>query len=543
MLQKWKKRRPGWFEQKCRGKFGILPGKNSELDQFRRLEEGESTSLLTNFDRDSLDEIAVFKDSELQKFGTNAENVKENPNKKLRRPGRPKKKRLFESSEYSGASSNIDFQNEEQNKVQRTPNQDDRPIAGILNFNGNISLLNETLRRIDLEAKDLQTDFWEGIIARKPAEDARLSAKSIEELKGINELLDRLENVVISKNLPRQRSKPTFENPFFRPIAHASRIFVKNAGLIISQLSDSKSSIKDVSKQYGVSVKSLQESMRYYLFRCGDRVEKRKRKLKLELRHNELIAEALEAYLLSRRGQYTSLKMMVDYLKIHFAETIAENMEEDFKMSTINRSRVTRILKEDLKYTWRKNCIRDVRGSNSELVAMRKIFPLLQERLTKLGYNLIYIDESAISPITISARNWQKKGELEPLIRDLRTRINVIAAHIFKGKYAFMLKQGSTRSEHVIRFFELLDVRMKDLFTDEYRKNTIFVMDNARVHTSSLVQRYLRQKDFAVLMLPAYSPELNKVEYTFRLLKNRLRKECLHGRRLESVIAETILNL
>ena len=121
MLQKWKKHRPGWFEQKCRGKFGTYPDKISEFDQFRRPEEREFTSLPTNFDRDRLDEIAVFKDFELQKFGTNAEDVKENP---IRNWGGPidQIRNVCSNHPSARASFNTNFQNEEQHQVHGPPN-------------------------------------------------------------------------------------------------------------------------------------------------------------------------------------------------------------------------------------------------------------------------------------------------------------------------------------------------------------------------------------------------------------------------------------
>ena len=77
---------------------------------------------------------------------------------------------------------------------------------------------------------------------------------------------------------------------------------------------------------------------------------------------------------------------------------------------------------------------------------------------------MIYVDEAAFSPQSISTYTWQKKGEIVKLIRSTGHGINAIAAWICKGKFAFMLKKGITSSDHIIRFFELLDERLKALF-------------------------------------------------------------------------------
>ena len=232
----------------------------------------------------------------------------------------------------------------------------------------------------------------------------------------------------------------------------------------------------------------------------------------------------------------------MDHLKSNFKGE-PWNHELSPASNFINRARVARILKEKLRYKWSKNWLRDPRADNPELVEMRKVFPELLKKLGGLGYNLIYINESAISPTTISAWSWQKKGELAPLLRDPWTRINVIVARVFRGKYAFMLKKGLIKSEHVIRFLELLDLRMKEFFREEYRRHTILVIDNAIVHTSLTTSSYMRQKGFEVLMLLPYSPELNKAEHIFRSLKGKLRMECLYGRRLEWVVARIITNM
>lgn len=48
---------------------------------------------------------------------------------------------------------------------------------------------------------------------------------------------------------------------------------------------------------------------------------------------------------------------------------------------------------------------------------------------------------------------------------------------------------------------------MNELSINTYRKTTIFVMNNARVHTRMTVSRLIRQKDFAVFMPLTYSQD------------------------------------
>ena len=81
----------------------------------------------------------------------------------------------------------------------------------------------------------------------------------------------------------------------------------------------------------------------------------------------------------------------------------------------------------------------------------------------------------------------------------------MIAAMILPHKYAFMLKNGSSKSEHIIFFFELLDSKLCDWFGEEYIRSTIIVFDNASIHMNDSARSYLKYKKLSVLTLPPYT--------------------------------------
>ena len=114
---------------------------------------------------------------------------------------------------------------------------------------------------------------------------------------------------------------------------------------------------------------------------------------------------------------------------------------------------------------------------------------------------------------------------------------------ILPHKYAFMLKTGATKSEHMIFFFELLHTKLCDWFSEEYIKSTIFVFDNASVHLSDRCKSYFKWKKLSVLTLPPYTPEQNNVEQVFKRLKTDLSKQDLSKKRLEYIVAETIIEM
>jgi hypothetical protein len=215
----------------------------------------------------------------------------------------------------------------------------------------------------------------------------------------------------------------------------------------------------------------------------------------------------------------------------------------DIIPSSINYSNIKLILKEHLQYSWVQSQHRDPKSTDPHNKVRRELFLKLRNMLSNLGYGFIYIDEASFSPQGISTYTWQKKGDRTKLLRSPDRDINTIAAWICKKKYAFMLKKGSTQENHMIRFFELLDDMLVDWFGVDYRKSTIFVLDNACVHTSSKVINYIAQKDLSAITLPPYTPEFNPIERVFHNVKKRLKLLSTYKKRLEYNIAKVIQEL
>ena len=232
---------------------------------------------------------------------------------------------------------------------------------------------------------------------------------------------------------------------------------------------------------------------------------------------------------------------MRDHLKEAFKERFFNNNEKNFKLSTISPFNIRRILRTYLDYTWRKWKQRAPKwiGNYSD---KRELFSNLIKKLESIGFNMIYVDEASVCPQNITLYSWWHKYKPDPIIRP-STRINMIAAMILPHKYAFMLKTGATKSEHMIFFFELLHSKLSDWFGEDYINSTIIVFDNASVHVSDRWKSYLKWKKLSVLTLPPYTPEQNHVEQVFKRLKTDLSKCDLSKKRLEYIVCETIMKM
>jgi hypothetical protein len=81
---------------------------------------------------------------------------------------------------------------------------------------------------------------------------------------------------------------------------------------------------------------------------------------------------------------------------------------------------------------------------------------------------------------------------------------------------------GSTVTGHYINFVKsTLDV----LDNHEEFKGHYIVMDNAPIHTSKDIERYITSRGYGCIYLPPYSPELNPIEQFWSVVKSKLKRE------------------
>ena len=56
----------------------------------------------------------------------------------------------------------------------------------------------------------------------------------------------------------------------------------------------------------------------------------------------------------------------------------------------------------------------------------------------------------------------------------------------------------------------------------------LFMQDNSGIHTAKLVRAFLKDHDWTIAKHPAYSPDLNPIEYVWAYMKQKLGKQYAH---------------
>lgn len=132
--------------------------------------------------------------------------------------------------------------------------------------------------------------------------------------------------------------------------------------------------------------------------------------------------------------------------------------------------------------------------------------------------DLAYVDEAGFSQVHPNRNAWTPVGEQHCIEGQRGARLNVLGALLSSGKAFFATLWHSVTAELFAAFLALL------------RKHTgnarplVVVLDNASIHSAKAIEPHLQllaEQGVQLYFLPPYSPELNRIEVLWRLLKHR----------------------
>jgi transposase len=127
---------------------------------------------------------------------------------------------------------------------------------------------------------------------------------------------------------------------------------------------------------------------------------------------------------------------------------------------------------------------------------------------------LAYVDETGFDAVHPNQYAWSPKGERHLIQADRGSRLNVIGAMLSSGHLYSKKVWGSTNSEIFSAFIENL--------VHYVGKPLTIILDNASIHTSKLMENVmavLKENGVSFYLLPAYSPELNRIELLWHKIK------------------------
>lgn len=145
-------------------------------------------------------------------------------------------------------------------------------------------------------------------------------------------------------------------------------------------------------------------------------------------------------------------------------------------------------------------------------------FEVKQQQLNQLeclqaqGFlELYYYDESGFSLTCALPYAWQKKGKTIEIPAAKGKRINGAGLFNQQADFHYQTHTGHIGSKEIISLL--------DSFCEKLQQKTVVVLDNAPTHRSKAFRQKVKQwqdQDLYIFFLPAYSPELNKIELLWK---------------------------
>jgi transposase len=151
---------------------------------------------------------------------------------------------------------------------------------------------------------------------------------------------------------------------------------------------------------------------------------------------------------------------------------------------------------------------------------------------------LAYCDEAGFSQVHPNRSAWTPKGERHLIEAKRGKRLNVLAAMLSTGELFSAKIWQSTTAEIFTGFIGLLK---------EYAgKKITVIIDNASIHKAKATKHLmnlLEKQGVTLYFLPPYSPELNRIEKLWHLMKYTwMSVKCRDSKTLEADVDEILDN-
>jgi transposase len=129
---------------------------------------------------------------------------------------------------------------------------------------------------------------------------------------------------------------------------------------------------------------------------------------------------------------------------------------------------------------------------------------------------LAYLDEAGFAQVHSNRSAWTPRGEQHCIDAPRGKRLNVMAALLSSGDVKYVHYWCTGTSELFLGFVADLAKKVS--------KPLVIVLDNASIHRAGAIQdalELLSKQGVKFEFLSPYSPELNRIEVMWRLMKHR----------------------
>lgn len=206
--------------------------------------------------------------------------------------------------------------------------------------------------------------------------------------------------------------------------------------------------------------------------------------------------------------------------------------EEKFKKK-IGKSTIHRILRKklNLKYLKTTYKTRKIQSEKNRLYSF--YFIKAFTKFIRLGFELIFIDESKFELKNNHFRCWREKNENLFFGTNNNNKKNLILAIGKSNIIFYKILNDNNNSDNFIKFLEELKNKVDSKKIQKY----IFILDNCRIHKSDDVIKFFDNNKINIMFTPPYQSTFTPIELAFRAIKK------LTYSKLYSKIEDTIKDI
>ena len=151
---------------------------------------------------------------------------------------------------------------------------------------------------------------------------------------------------------------------------------------------------------------------------------------------------------------------------------------------------------------------------------------------------LAYVDEAGFAQVHPNRSAWTPQGGRHLIEAKRGKRLNVLAAMLSTGGLFSAKFWQTTNSDAFVGFIGLLK--------EHVGKRLTVILDNASIHKAKAnahIIKFLETQGVTLYFLPPYSPELNRIEKLWHLMKHTwMAVKCRDSVSLEKDVADILDN-
>lgn len=184
---------------------------------------------------------------------------------------------------------------------------------------------------------------------------------------------------------------------------------------------------------------------------------------------------------------------------------------------SVGKSTVHRVIRKKLNFRYLKTSYKTIKIENINNILYSFYFIKAVAKFIKLGFELIFLDESKIELFNNHFRCWRRKEESLFFSQNKKNKKNLILAIKKDDIIYYEILENNTNSNIFHNFIE----KLVDKLNSKLNNKFILVMDNCTSHKSDEIMEYLDKEKINVIFTPPYQSTFTPIELAFRALKKK----------------------